>query len=161
MDPLSNPGRPPRPVPVFAPDPSDFEATVRKQLGDLGTGSDGFDALFAVPAAAIDVDTASLATFDEDIAAAAFNAGDFASVYHAPVDAELPGFLADGEALNAAVQNPAPADGTVTITTPPSPPDTNGGGGGPEVGPGNSGGGYIFDPCFGDPFCHSTDNIGG
>jgi hypothetical protein len=163
---LDRPPRPGVPRPVFIPDVSDFEASVRQQLGDLGTGRDGFDAMFAVPAGAIDADVASLATFDVDVAAAEFAAGDFATVYHAPVDAELPGFLADGESLNSDVQNPKPADGGPTLTPAGDPPGSGGGSGGDTGGDtGGSGGrlddgGYIFDPCFGDPYCDNVDEFG-
>jgi hypothetical protein len=164
---LSQPPRPTVPRVLFSPDPSDFEGTVRQQLGDLGKGTDGFDALFAVPAAAIDADTASLAAFDSDVAAAEFDDGAFATVYHTPVDGELPGFLADGELLNTDVQNPKPADGGPTLTPAGDPPgsggsgggDTGGGGGG--GGGGLDGGGYIFDPCFGDPFCDAEQGFDG
>jgi hypothetical protein len=133
--------------PVFIPDASDFEGTVRQQLGDLGTGSDGFDATFAVPASNIDADLASLATFDVDVAAAEFHAGDFATVYHAPVDAELPGLLADGDKLNAIVQDPGAVNGAPVITPVPPPPSAGGSGGGgtggsgTDPGAGGSGGG--------------------
>jgi hypothetical protein len=167
---MASPDRPPRPGvprPVFIPDVSDFEASARQQLGDLGTGRDGFDAMFAVPAGAIDADVASLATFDVDVAAAEFDAGDFATVYHAPVDAELPGFLADGEALNTDVQNPKPADGGPVLTPAGGPPgsgagtgDSGGGGGGGDTGK-TDGGGYIYDPCFGDPYCDAAGGFEG
>jgi hypothetical protein len=155
MGSLARVPRPTRLGPLFTPDPSDFEGTVRQQLGDLGTGRDGFDAIFAVPAGAIDADTADLATLDEQIALADFNAGDFAGVYHAPVDAELPGFLSDGEALNAAVQDPGQVEGSPVITVIPPVPSGLGGGGGSGDGLGDipTGDGCIPSPDqFTQPF---------
>ncbi|MBZ5569461.1 MAG: hypothetical protein LAN64_16635 [Acidobacteriia bacterium] len=113
--------------PIFTPTTPDFTGTAQQQLGDLGTGNDGFDALFALPAGAIDLDTAALNEFDPMLAAMDFDAGAFASVYHTPVDGALPGFLSDGEALNAAVQNPGEVQDVPVPTTPPvTPPSETG-----------------------------------
>ena len=112
--------------PIFVPTTPDFEYTTSWFMGDLGTGRDGFDALFALPAGAIDADTAALVEFDPMIAAAEFDAGAFANVYHAPVDGELPGFLGDGDALNKAVQNPGEVqDVPAPTVAPPAPTSGN------------------------------------
>lgn len=143
---------------VFSPTTPDFAGAVQQELGDLGTGRDGFDAIFAVPAANIDTDAAAVASLDTDVAAAEFAEGDFYRAYHAAVDSELPGLLNDGDALNAAVQTPGQADGTPVIAPPPTPPDagggvstgSGGGDGGASGDGGGDGGGIIIDQGTGE-----------
>ena len=143
---------------VFSPTTPDFSGYVAQQLGDWGSGRDGFDAIFAGPASIIDSDTSSVADLDPQIAAADFTAGDFATTYHAPVDGELPGFLSDGDTLNGAVQDPGEVTGSPVITPPPNPPggsSSSGSGVGAGSGDGGSGGG---DPGIGSgDNCTSSD----
>jgi hypothetical protein len=142
--------------PLFIPTTPDFAGAAQAGLGDLGTGADGFDAIMNVPISAIDADAAALSDFDALLAQADFTEGDFASVYHAPVDAVLPAFLSDGDALNNAVQNPGSTTGDVVIQPPPNPP-AGGGGGGDGGGGGGGGGGGDFtcleDLATGDVVC--------
>jgi hypothetical protein len=135
--------------PVFAADTSDFSGYVQQQLGDLGTGTDGWDALInpIVTAAAIEI--ASLGDLDTLLSALAFNEGDFASTYFAPVDALLPSLLEDGDALNSGVQGLDLVTGTVTIVTPPAPPIDIGGGS--DQGGGGDQGGNGPGPPIGEP----------
>jgi hypothetical protein len=91
-----------------------------------------------VTAAAGEVD--ALGDFDTLLDEMAFNTGDFASTYFAPVDALLPAFLSDGDTLNSGVQNPGTAQGAPTLTAAPSPPASGGSGTGGSGG-GNAGGG--------------------
>jgi hypothetical protein len=121
----------------FTPVATDLAGTVQQQLGDLGTGSDGWDALFALPAGALELDVASLGDFDVLLAALDFNPGDVANTYFVPVDSAMPTFLANGDALNAVVQDPGTAGQPVTITPPASPPGGDNTGGGPPSGTGN------------------------
>lgn len=121
----------------FTPTTPDFTGFVKQQLGDIGTGSDGFDALFAVTAQALHDDAGVLQAFDVDLADLAFNVGEFAATYFAPIDGALPGLLHDGEQLNAAIQNPAPMQSTPTINVPSAPPTSTGSAGGVDT----SGGG--------------------
>lgn len=127
--------------PLFAIDTPDFSGFVQGQLGDLGTGTDGFDALYAIPAGSIDSDITALSGFDDILSALAFNIGDFAGTYFAPIDGLLPTFLSDGDTLNDTVQALDLVTGQITITPPPAPPidiSTGGSGGGGQIynGPG-------------------------
>lgn len=155
------PSVPPRPLPpiisriatsppVFAADTSDFSGYVQQQLGDLGTGTDGWDAVINPIVTALATEVASLGDFDTLLTSLAFNTGDFASTYFAPVDLVLPSFLEDGDALNSGVQNPGSIQGAPTIVAPPAPPTTGGGGvgGGTGGGGGDSGSGDIGEACF-------------
>jgi hypothetical protein len=112
-------------VPLFSPIGSNFQGIAARDLGSLGTGADGWDQTFAIPAGAIDSDQQALGTFDISIAAADFAEGTFYGTYHAGVDANLPGFESTGDALNGPVQDPGQVNGSPTITPPPSPPQTN------------------------------------
>ena len=136
--------------PIFIPLSTDFEGTVAQQLGDLGSGSDGWDALFAIPAGAIDLDAAGLTDFDVLLAAFDFNPGDVASALFTPVDGAMIGFLQNGDALNAAVQTPGSGTGTVTITPAPAPPGS-GYGGEPGTGGSGAGGGPFVGPPQQEP----------
>lgn len=125
-------------LPAASPD---FAAFAKQQLGDLGTGKDGFDALFSPAASAIDGDIAALSSFDADLTNASFTTGAFAKTYHAPVEADITSLLQDGDQLNHAVQNPGQITSDPIVTPPPSPPTAGGGSGGSSGGSGSSGAG--------------------
>jgi hypothetical protein len=90
--------------PLFSPVTPDFAGFAAQQLGDLGTGADGFDALFALPAANIDADIAALADLDTLLTAMDFVEGAFATAVLTPIDSALPSLLAAGDALLTAME---------------------------------------------------------
>jgi len=92
--------------PIFNPITTDFAGYVKQQLGDLGTGTDGWDAVYNPIAAAIDGDIASLGDLDTLISAASFTLGAFGQVMFAALDGWLPGWLKEGQDLNNAVKVP-------------------------------------------------------
>src|SRR5947209_3054030 len=123
---------------LFSPLVSDFAGYTAQQLGDLGTGTDGFDALFTLAAGNIDTDVKGLSTFDDLLNTLAFNEGDFSKTYFTAIDGALPGLLADGETLNYILQNPGSVTGAPSIDPIPPPPAPGrggiGGGGGSDGG---------------------------
>jgi hypothetical protein len=158
----SRPSRPSKPlVPtlpsaaaLFQPIPTDFAGFTAQHLGDLGTGTDGFDAIFAIPASALAGDEHDASTFDTYIAGASFDSGAFAKVYVAPVDVLLPNFYKDGDARNHATQNPGQIGGTPVLKPPPKPPAAAGG----SAGHGSGGG---APPPSSDPSHNPQPRPGG
>lgn len=141
----------PNPAAIFTPSSVDFGGYAQQQLGDLGTGTDGFDALFNSVASIIDGDTADLGNYDSLLSAMAFTPGDFASTYLAPVDGNLGSFIDDGDSLINDYANLGTINNVPIITEPPpAPVIISGSGVPPGVGnpnPPPSGPPYCPDPC--------------
>ena len=89
--------------PLFVPSTPDFESTAAEDLGNLGTAADGFDAIFAVPAGALDADLAGLAELDQLLADADFVGGALDTLAIAPLQADIASTQAEGEPTVGAI----------------------------------------------------------
>lgn len=110
----------------FNPGAPEFVQLTADTLGNWGTESDGFDALFDAAAAAAIAEDLAGGVDASGLAAAGFTAGQFSASTFEPVVRDYAAFQDAGDIV-------------VGGQTPPSPPGSGGGGGG--GGGGGSGGG--------------------
>lgn len=109
----------PTSTPIFAPSTPDFESLVAQDLGNLGTAADGFDALFSIPALALQPDLDSLIVLEDLLSAMDFADGALELTLLQPFASAVADFQAAGDVLMGNVDT---AVGTS--------PSSGGGGGG-------------------------------
>lgn len=107
---------------LFSPVTTDFAGYAKQQLGDLGTNTDGWDAVFNPTAAAVAGDIASLTDLDAISGNIPINFDQFQQFYIAPLDTRLAGIFSTGDAANLDVTNQPARPTAPNIPAPPPPP---------------------------------------
>ncbi|HWY55748.1 MAG TPA: hypothetical protein VNZ03_14870 [Terriglobales bacterium] len=106
---------------TYTPGKPQFSDLANSILGNVGTGADGFDALFNLVASTIDSDIAAVPILDTILADVGFVAGALDAAVLAPIAAEHAAFLAGGQASLAGVDA-----GFGGGSAPPPPPPPSG-----------------------------------
>jgi hypothetical protein len=147
----------------IAPLNPQFLQTTSDTLGNFGDATDGFDAMFAIPANSLEDDVSAIGQLDVALLGADFNEGDIAASTINPVGNDLISFTDAGDtilnAFGVAVTpagNPPPTNNPPPPGGPPPVPDPGVGGGidsggAPPPGPGGSGGSGIKCTVISNP----------
>lgn len=108
---------------TYTPGKPEFAGIVAGILGNVGTSSDGFDALFNAVAGIVDSDIAALGGLDSILSGVGFVAGAFDAANYAPIVGEYAAFLKAGDVqVNGTPPSGPPPTSQPPPKRPPPPP---------------------------------------
>lgn len=118
-------------TPLFTPVGGGFSSLVAQTLGNAGTPSDGFDALYSTPFSVWDATVSILPLLDSELVAAAFNVADVREASFDGVINDTQPFLDFGDSIIPVTPGNVPGPNTGSGAPAPPPVTVPTGGGGP------------------------------